>query len=85
MQTGLSCCRGLSVTCQLVLHLYPHLLGYKWPPAMSNGPNVKLVTWAVALQTDSLRKFYVSLQEQRPDSIMAKKWYVCTSSILDSM
>lgn len=31
------------------------------------------------LQTDPLRKFYTSLLQQRPDSEMAKKWWVHTA------
>ena len=27
------------------------------------------------MQTDSLRKFYTSLHEQKPGSIMAQRWY----------
>ena len=30
----------------------------------------------MCLQTDALRKFYVSLKEQRPDSPMALRWCV---------
>lgn len=31
------------------------------------------------LQIDPLHKFYTTLKQQRPDSEMAKKWYVATS------
>ncbi len=31
------------------------------------------------LQIDPLHKFYTTLKQQRPDSDMAKKWYVATS------
>lgn len=34
------------------------------------------------LQIDPLHKFYTTLKQQRPDSEMAKKWYVATSPFL---
>ncbi len=34
------------------------------------------------LQIDPLHKFYTTLKQQRPDSEMAKKWYVDTSTCL---
>jgi hypothetical protein len=34
------------------------------------------------LQIDPLHKFYTTLKQQRPDSEMAKKWYVATSPCL---
>ena len=37
------------------------------------------------VQTDPLHKFYTSLREQRPDSEMAKKWYVMQVSAAHSL
>ena len=37
-------------------------------------------TSVCAVQIEPVYKFYTSLQEQRPESDMAKKWYNCTDT-----
>ena len=56
--------------------------GVKFQRAVVYPSKDTMLNFICNLQIDPLHKFYTTLKQQRPDSEMAKKWYIATSPCL---